>query len=450
MSLWKIAWNYLWDRKLTTCLTILSVAISVGLISAILTVLTETRARFEEEQSAYDVVVGQGSKLQLVLNAVYFLDRPTANIPYSTYLELKEHPDVTHAFPIQLGDSYKGFRIVGTVREIFDFPWVKSSTKESRYPYRIDTGEFFDGPMQAVLGHQVAQKTGLQIGDHFTGNHGTKDWGVMAAVDHSEDEFTVVGIMKASGTSNDRAIFVNLQSVWDMHDDHDESETAGDAHTEKEADESDAHHDEEHQDGEGHHDEDHQDGEGHHDEEDDREVSAVLIDLYSEVQRFQFIEYVNKEIRLTPAVPVFQILNLYNQILAPAVIIMLAVGYVIVVISALSIMIGLYLAIIQRKRDLAIMRALGATAPEIFGSVLIEAFLVTVMGIGAGWALGKVVALGIGQYMGQAYGLNVGGISTSNQEIGFFAIVSMIGLLAGVVPAWQAYRTDVAKDLQAN
>jgi putative ABC transport system permease protein len=418
VSLWTIAWHYLWDRKLTTCLTILSVAISVGLISSILTVLGETRSRFEEEQSAYDIVVGQGSKLQLVLNAVYFLDRPTANIPYDTYLKLKEHEDVTHAFPIQLGDSYNGFRIVGTVREIFDFPWVHSASGQSRYPYQIESGEFFDAPMEAVLGFQVAQKSGLTVGDQFAGNHGTKDWGALAAVDHSEDFFTVVGIMKPSGTSNDRAIFVNLQSVWDMHDDHDD-EADGEA-------------------------------DGEHEDEEELEVSAVLIDLYSEAQRFTFIEYVNKEIKLTPAVPVFQILNLYNQILAPAVIVLLAIGYVIVLISALSIMIGLYLAIIQRKRDLAIMRALGATAPEIFGSVLIEAFLVTILGIGSGWVLGKALALAIGQFMGRTYGLNVGGVSTSTQEIGFFAIVSIIGLIAGVVPAWQAYQTDVAKDLQAN
>jgi putative ABC transport system permease protein len=417
MSLWTIAWHYLWDRKLTTCLTILSVAISVGLISSILTVLGETRQRFEEEQSAYDIVVGQGSELQLVLNAVYFLDRPTANMPYKDYLTMKEHEDVTHAFPIQLGDGYRGFRIVGTIRELFNFPWESNVTGEERFPYQLSSGDFFDGPMQAVLGHQVAETTGLKIGDEFAGHHGTKDWGALSAVDHSDEFYTVVGIMKPSGTSNDRAIFVNLQSVWDLHEEHD--------------DEPDGSAEEEH-------------------DENEREVSAVLIDLYSSSDRFSFMEYVNEEIRLTPAIPVVQIKNLYDQILAPAVIIMISIGYVIVMISALSIMIGLYLAIIQRKRDLAIMRALGATAPEIFGSVLIEAFIVTVLGIGAGWILGKGVALGIGEYMSRTYGMNVGGVSTSTQEIGFFAIVAIIGLLAGVVPAWQAYQTDVANDLQAN
>jgi putative ABC transport system permease protein len=96
------------------------------------------------------------------------------------------------------------------------------------------------------------------------------------------------------------------------------------------------------------------------------------------------------------------------------------------------------------------MRALGASAGEIFGAVIIEAFLVTLMGIAAGWMLGKLVALGLGYYMGQNYGFAIGAVSTSPEEYGFFAVVAVIGLLAGIIPAWQAYQTDVARDLAAN
>ena len=149
MSLWRIAWIYLWSRLLTTGLTILSVALAVGLISAILTLRNETRARFEEEQQAYDIVVGPpGSPLQLVLNAVYYLDSPTGALPYSVYERLKAHKDVVHAFPIGLGDTYKGFRIVGTLPEIFDYPWKSSVTGEDRYPFRIAEGRFFDASMK--------------------------------------------------------------------------------------------------------------------------------------------------------------------------------------------------------------------------------------------------------------------------------------------------------------
>ena len=425
MSLWRIAWIYLWSRMLTTSLTILSVALAVGLISAILTLRNETRARFEEEQQAYDIVVGPpGSPLQLVLNAVYFLDSPTGALPYSVYERLKAHKHVEHAFPIGLGDTYKGFRIVGTDPAIFEYPWTSSVTGEDRFPFQIAEGRFFMGPLEAVVGYRVALNTGLEVGDRFTGTHGRIEFSSdIAEYDHSASAYEVVGILKPSGTSNDRAIFVDLQSVWDLHAHADEGSESGEVSASKNADGG--------------------------DREEERLVTAVLIDLYSPAQRFSFMEYVMREYAATPAIPVVQILRLYNQILAPAVIIMMSVGYVVVIISALSILIGLYLSIIQRKRDLAIMRALGASAYEIFGAVMIEAFLVTVMGVAAGWILGKSVAFGLGMYMSRAYGFNIAGLGTSSEELGFFAIVAMVGLLAGIVPAWQAYRTDVARDLQA-
>ncbi len=420
MSLWRIAWVYLWNRWLTTGLTILSVAMAVGLISAILTIRNETQARFEEEQQAYDIVVGEGSPLQLVLNAVYFLDNPTGAISYEDYERIKAQEDVTYAFPVGLGDTYKGFRIVGTVREMFDYPWEAVDGRK-RYPFKIAEGEFFNGSMQAVLGYHVAKTTGLKVGDTFVGTHGRVDLGDAAEFNHAETPYTVVGILQASGTSNDRALFVDLQSVWELHADHDAEPVPTDEHA------------------------------GHdHEAEHGKTVTAVLVDLYSPAQRFAFQGWAMEDLKLTAAIPVVQIMRLYNQILGPAVVIMIAVGYVVVIISALSILIGLYLSIIQRRRDLAIMRALGASAYEIFGAVMIEALLVTLMGIGAGWVLGKGVALALGQYMERAYGFTISGLHTSQEELGFFAIVAIVGLIAGILPAWQAYRTDVARDLQVN
>ncbi len=414
MSLWYIAWSYLWDRKLTTSLTIFSVALAVGLISSVLTIRNETRARFEEEQQAYDIVIGPpGSPLQLVLNAVYYLDNPTGALDYSVYEKIRDHEDVINAFPVGLGDTYKGFRIVGTVPEIFEYPWTNPVTGEDRFPFRLSEGKFFETSMEAVVGFRVAKSLGLKVGDRFTGNHGSIELpGELAEFDHGDTFYTVVGLLKASGTSNDRAIFVDLDSVWDLHDAHDEPE-------------------------------------GHDAEEVEKTVTAVLIDLYSPALRFSFVDHVMHNYKATAAIPIVQILRLYNQILGPAVILMMAVGYVVVAISALSILIGLYLSIIQRKRDLAIMRALGASKFEIFGAVIIEAFLVTLLGIFCGWLLGKLVSMALGLYMNQAYGFSISGTSTGPEEIGFFAAVAFVGLFAGILPAMQAYRTDVARDLTA-
>jgi putative ABC transport system permease protein len=451
MSLWFIAWSYLWDRKLTTGLTILSVALAVGLISALLTIRNETRQRFEEEQQAYDVVVGPpGSPLQLTLNAVYFLDSPTGALSYSVYERIKEHEDVVNVFPVGLGDTYKGFRIVGTIPEIFDYPWENPMTRENRYPFQLEQGRFFEKPMEAVIGYRVWRNLGLRPGDQFAGTHGSIEIPTeLAEYDHGDDLYEVVGLLKPSGTSSDRAIFVDLQSVWDLHAHHGEpAQNAG--HNDDHDDHAHDDHDHEHDDHA--HDEHAHDEHAHdepHDDHEDLTITAVLVDLYSPAMRFSFVQYAMEEFGATAAIPVVQILRLYDQILQPAVVILMAVGYVVVAISALSILIGLYLSIIQRRRDLAIMRALGASSFEIFGAVMIEAFLVTILGIAAGWVLGKFVAIGLGLYMSRVYGFAITGLSTGPEEIGFFAIVAFVGLFAGIVPAWQAYRTDVARDLNA-
>lgn len=423
MSLWQIAWQYLWNRWFTTVLTILSVALAVGLITSILTIRNETRERFLEEQNAFDAVVGgPDSPLQVVLNAIYYMEQPTVPLRYTNYLRIKEMEDVTHAFPVMLGDTYgvQRFRIVGTVPEIFEYPWESNTTRQKRYPYALADGRYFEKPMEAVIGHLVARQSGLEIGSTFTGMHGTVDLGEFNLYSHDDAVYTVVGIMKPSSTSADRAIFVNLESVWSMHDEH------GDG-------------DEEHEDPEN----------PAHDEDDDRMISAVLVDLYSSTDRWDFKGRIMEMQFGTVAIPIEEINTFYNQILEPVVMMMKAVGYVVVVISALSIMIGLYLSIIQRRRDLAIMRSLGASRGEIFGAVMIEAFLVTGIGVIVGWGLGKVVALALGAYIAENYGLTIQGISTSTEELQFFGIVMFVGLFAGIVPAWQAYQSDIAEDLQA-
>ena len=434
MSLWTVAWNYLWSRKLTTTLTILSVALAVGLISAVITLRDETRARFEQEQQAYDVVVGPpGSPLQMTLNAVYFMDNPTGAMPWWQYEAILDMEDVVDAFPVGLGDTYNGFSIVGTEAKLFDFTWTHPRTRVETKPFQIAEGRFFEKPMEAVVGYRVARVRELQVGDTFAGHHGTQDIpDELNEYDHSEHEYTVVGILEPSGTSNDRAIFVDLQSIWDLHP-HEEEEGAEE-------------HDESAEDEHGH---DHED-EHDHDHDDDRTLTAVLVSLDSAAYRFSFSQEVTEQLPVTAAIPVMQILRLYDQILQPAVVIMQWVGYIIVTISAISILIGLYLSIIQRKRDLAVMRALGASAFEIFGAVMIEAFLVTIMGIAAGWALGKGMAYGLGKYMAEEYGFTMAGLGTGPDELKFFVVVGMVGLLAGILPAWQAYQVDVAKDLSAN
>jgi putative ABC transport system permease protein len=314
-----------------------------------------------------------------------------------------------------LGDTYRGFRIVGTTRDLFDYVWTSASTGETRRPFTLAQGQYFEKPFEAVVGSTVARTEGLQLGDQFIGAHGFIQLPEGFAEHHEAFPYTVVGILAPSGSPNDRAIFCTMDSVWQVHGGHDDEPPSG---------------------------------EEPHEEEASSEVTAVLIALDSPADRFQFVEYVNDTFNAMATIPINQIANLYANVLGTAKSVLLSVGYLVVVISAISILVGLYLSILQRKRDLAVMRALGASAFEIVGSVLIEAFLVTVLGIAAGWVLGNAVCYAIGVYLTQRYGLTIGVFGwLTPEEIAAFATVALVGLLAGVLPAWQAYRTDVARDL---
>ncbi len=428
MTLWGIAWGYLWNRKFTTFLTILSVALAVALISSVLTLREETRKRFEEEGQAFDLVVGaKGSPLQLVLSSVYFMDNPTGNIPYSVYEQIQNDKEyVQSAYPIALGDNFQGFRIVGTDASLFQHKWISPITAEERNPFKIKEGRVFERPFEVVLGALVARETGLKIGDTFISSHGfIKLPEVLGGHDHTQNPYTVVGIFDSSNSPFDRAIFTSVESVWEIHGEHNESEPK-----------------QEH---------DNQSAEDIKYEEwgkDPRSmITAVLVQLQSPALRFQYREMIRESTVAMSATPVEEVSKLFEQFLGTAKTVLLAVGYLVVIISALSIMIGLYLAIIQRRRDLAIMRALGASRVEIFGSVLIEAFWVTALGIGTGYLLGGVISRIVGYYLSQKYGLSITSFILTTEHITSFATVAVVGLLAGIIPAWQAYKRNIARDL---
>ncbi len=453
MSLWFIAWSYLWNRKFTTFLTIFSVALAVGLISAVLTLRDETRKRFEEEAQAFDIVVGaKGSPLQMVLSSVYFMDQPTGNIDIAIYHDILEDPDdyIEAAYPINMGDSYRGFRIIGTLPELFNHTWTSRFDQEPRHPFIIDDGRFFNEDFEAVLGSLVAQQTGLKVGDKFISTHGFFEIPTeLQEHDHSDMPYTVVGIMEASNSPFDRAIYSSLESVWLAHShEHDHDHELEHEHHDHDHDHDHNHHDHDYD-----HDHDH-DHELQNQNDDvyanpESEITAILVQLQSPGYRWQYKQYILENTIAMAAVPIEEINKLYNQFLSPVQTVLLAVGYLVVAISALSILIGLYLSILQRKRDLAIMRALGASSYEIFGAVLIEALWVTLLGIAGGWFIGNACTYVLSFYLAREYGLVITSFGLNQGELTAFATVAFMGMLAGILPAYQAYDCDVARDLSS-
>jgi putative ABC transport system permease protein len=403
MNLFHIAWNYLWRRRLTTSLTVFSVATGVALISTVMTLRREAHRSFIEQSQSCDAVVGaKGSPLQLTLSTLYYLDVPTGNILYSDYEKVRANPHVASAYPLGLGDNYRGFRIVGTTPEFFQQTRARKQSPASAPMFRLAAGRLFEQDMEVVVGSFVARSGRLDLGDQIIASHGVvptyKDTG------HEATPYTVVGILEPTYTANDRALFASLSSVWKIHG-HDE----------------------------------HPHGE--------LEITAVLVRLKSAARRFSFVESVNTDYNAMAAIPAMQIAKFAARVLMPSQRILLAIACVVVLVAAISILVSLYLATSQRKRDLAIMRGLGASASEVFRMVLTESLTVSLLGVVAGLLLGHGASAVLGHVLYLSTGIVANPLSFSASEILACSVVFAVGLAAGLLPAWEAYTVEVAAGL---
>ncbi len=452
MNLFSISWKYICHRPLVSSLTVLAVALGMALISATLGLRSATQEAFERESRLFDLVVGaKGSPLQLVLSSVYHLDIPTGNIPYKRYYILKNDSVVKEAYPIGLGDSYRGFRIVGTEKHIFELTERENENGSQTALLAFDEGSAFTEEMEAVLGYQVAKESGLSIGDSFLGNHGLSTAGNLE--EHGESPFIVKGILEQSGTSLDRVILVPLISVWNVHGDRLSSQELSDLgvgidlRLGSDAENSD--------------DEDNwgffaryaegSEETGVNEEAipdfGELEVTSVLIQLETPGMRLWLGDEINRNTEAMSAIPVSEMLRLYQRILKPLQQTLLAVALLIVITSTLTIVATLYQSTERRKKELAIMRALGAHSSEVFLIVLMEAFFLSLAGAATGIVLGHIATyIGAGM-ISDSTGLTINPFQLQTLELYAFLLITFCGSLSGVIPAFIAYRRSPDKDL---
>ena len=435
MSLWKIAWRSIEQRALASSLTALSMALGVALVVAVLVAQGVIQDSFTRGAGGYHLVVGKkGSQLQLVLNTVYHLQDPIENLPYSFYKEFVgggEHPGrfapyVQVAIPYCLGDNYEGFRVVGTVPELFEKLDYAGGKKYEFEPggRNFEHDHFFE----AVIGSAVARKTRLKLGDEFQPTHGLSNEGD----GHKHDAFKIVGILKPTDTANDRALFINMEGFYllDKHakpvdealaahvdehheghaDDHDHAaghheepadhdhaaeaaaagehpaqdetaEQAHDPHDHDAHDQSGADHDgQEHSGGEhadaahvahdGHDVHDHDDhdghdhGEHHHEPlpEDQREVTAILVLAGNDIFAAQLQNIINEGETAQAAFPIKVISDFFKTMVSGVTVALLSLTVLIIVVAGVGVMVSIYNSMNDRRRDIAVMRALGAGA----------------------------------------------------------------------------------------
>ena len=355
---------------------------------------------------------------------------------------------VDSTIPMSLGDSFSGYRIVGTTKA---YPKL--------YNGMIEAGAFWEGPLEAVIGSRVATTTGLSIGDTFAGVHGLADAGQA----HEDSTYKIVGTFNQTDTILDSLIVTSLESVWRVHGDHgpegyvhenpvhedqvnedDQSEPHDDDHAEEAHHDHDEHHedhdhdeqDEEHGDDE-HHDEIHGEGD---------EITLALVKLSSPLGMMSLPREINEHSMLQAASPASEISRLL-QIVGIGINWLNAFAVVLVISAAFSIFAALYTSLHARRQHLAVMRCLGATRWELFNLLLVEGLLLTTAGI----IFGLTVAHGglelVGQWLGDHQGIRITGAIWTTAETMLAGGLLIAGTLIALLPAWQAYRTDVAQTL---
>ena len=454
MNLFKLSFSYLRHRPLGSFLNVLILALGIATIIVLLVVSDRVEQNLTRNAKGIDLVVGaKGSPLQLILSSIYHIDAPTGNISVEDAEVVMANRAVAQAIPLALGDSYRSFRVVGTTP---DYP--------AHYEGGVARGRLWSGTLEATVGAVAAREAGLDVGDSFYSSHGI---GVPGET-HEEHGIEVVGVFEETGTVLDRLLLTSIETVWDVHgvhgDDHDDEEHAHD-----EGDEDHAHHNED--EGHGHHDDEDEDEAHDHDEDHggdagsdkerrarapgppgqsagppEREYTAVLIRYASPLAAVSFPRYVNTQTDLQAAAPAFETARLFN-LLGVGFDALRLFGLILIVVAVLSVFVALLNALKERRYDLAMMRTLGASRRKLMAHVLLEGLLLAGMGVVLGLVLGHAAAAGLGAAVEGAQGMALGGFAVVPGEIVVVALALAAGVVAALLPAYQAYRTDIARVL---
>lgn len=388
-----IAWRYAWARPLDAALHVALLALGIGTICLVLLFSSQASERLQRDAEGIDLVVGaKGSPMQLILSGLYHLDAPTGNIPLAEVRKLAAHRLVRQAIPLALGDSFRGYRVVGAPHDYV-----------AHYGGRLASGRLWEAPMQATIGAEVARATGLAVGASFVGAHGIGDAG---GDGHEQHPFTVVGVLAPTGTVLDRLVLTAIESVWEMHEDH----------AAKPAQEA------------------------------EREVTVALVRYASPLAAASLPRFINDRTGLQAASPALETARLL-RLVGVGVEVLRMFGYALVAVSALGVFVALYNAMRERRADLAVIRVLGASPGRLFAIVLLEALLLALVGAALGLAIGHAAAEALGAWMAAQHQPAITGAVFLPAEAWLPVLAAVTGLLAAAGPSWAAYRTDVAAAL---
>ena len=393
------AWQFLWSRPLAAALNLLLLSLGLASITLVLLVNHQIQQAFARDLAGIDVVVGaKGSPLQLILSGVFQIDTPTGNVPLADVQALKANPQVAKLIPISMGDSFKGYRIIGTTPDYL-----------SHYAGVMASGALWQAPMQAVLGAKVARDTGLRVGDSFAGSHGLGGGGHA----HGQTPYTVTGVLAPGGSVMDRLILTPTESVWRVH----EKDTALDAADQKIL-------------------------------EEEREVTLALIQYRSPLAAVTFPRFINTATNMQAASPALEVSRLLGLIGIGADVLRAFAG-VLLLTAGVSVFIALWSAVRERRADLALLRMLGAEPRQLAALLWCEALWLALLASLLGLALGQGVAALLAVALDVDKSISLAALNWPVALLAVPALALGVAVASALLPTWEAYRVSVLELLQS-
>ena len=400
-----LVFKSLLNRRATAILTVASIAVSAGLLSIVDRVRTDTQTSFANTISGTDLIVGARSgDLNLLLYSVFRIGNPTNNVTWNSYETIGDRPEVDWTIPFSLGDAHRGYRVLGT-----DLGYFSHYLYADRRSLSFDKGGPFTSATEAVIGAEVAERLGYDVGRQIVVSHGLADTSFLT---HDEDPFTISGILARTGTPVDRTVHISLGGMDLIH-------TAGGADRVVPP------------------------VAGYEPEE----ITAFLVGLKSKTAIFALQRYVNEfeDEPMTAVIPGVALQQLWGLVRV-AEYALLGVSAMVVLASVLGLLATLLVSLNERRREMSVLRSVGARPGHIFALLLSEAAMLAFLGALSGLLLVQLGILAIRQFALSEFGIQ---LSVQLRAFDLYVLtgILVIAVLVSVIPAWRAYRNSLADGL---
>tara|TARA_B100000408_G_scaffold3549_1_gene2919 strand:- start:406 stop:1725 length:1320 start_codon:yes stop_codon:yes gene_type:complete len=434
-----IAIESLKRRKTTAILTLLSITISISLLLCVDIIRTQVKTSFTRTVSGVDLIVGAPSgQLNLLLSSVFNIGTPTKGIEYKSIAALQSNKQVSWLIPLSLGDTHRGFRVVGTTNSFFDhFKYGDTQSLE------MAAGSAFTQPLSTVIGADIAKSLGYKVGDKIIISHGL---GSVSFNNHDDHPFTISGIVKKTGTPVDKAVYVTLQGLEEAHTGPKHSPTS--MLGRKSADKANEHeHEHEHE-----HDEHTKEHAVYNSEAFTPEsVSVVMLGLKHRVTALQLQYQINqsKKEPLMAILPGMALAELW-QIMGNVESLLLGLSGLIVICALIGLATMLLATMRERYQEIAVLRTIGAGPFTLLLLIQIEAMLLTI--VSAALSLGLVAGLmsALKPWLSSTYGLFLSSPLFGQSSVIIILLILGCTYLVSLFPAVAAYRRGLHAGLNAN